>query len=43
MPERSDWVPEAISGDGPPSGAVAEFVESLWSSGNGGGGLGPVF
>lgn len=43
MPERSDWVPEAMSGDGPPAGAVAEFVEGLWSSGNGGGGLGPVF
>jgi hypothetical protein len=43
MPERSRWVPEAMSGEGAPAGAMADFVEGLWSSGNGADGSWPVF
>lgn len=43
MPERSLWVPEAMSGEGAPAGAIADFVEGLWSSGNGADALWPVF
>lgn len=43
MPERSLWVPQAMSGEGEPGGAMADFVEDLWSSGNGADGLWPVF
>jgi len=43
IPERSLWVPEAISGEGASTGAMEDFVEGLWSSGNGAEGFWPVF
>jgi len=44
LPEYSRWVPEAIVGAADPAGPVAEFVESLWSSGSSADGpFGPVY